>query len=157
MSKGVSHLSGSTKTWLETFHIFAYCGLVGNPHLAAKKTFFCSKNGVPLFSHGNPLGICWKILSRPRSLRAKPKRQDAGASAELPSAGSSGHQAGQCRRGWARGGVGAALSARGGLSGGFCVWVVVFLVVVVFLPKRTSSCACFVFFFFGGGRGGFAF
>ena len=30
----------------ETFYIFAYCGLVGNPHLTAKNYFFCSPFNV---------------------------------------------------------------------------------------------------------------
>ena len=31
---------------LETFYMFAYCGLVGNSHLAAKTYFVCSPSNV---------------------------------------------------------------------------------------------------------------
>ena len=57
----------------ETFYIFAYCGLVGNPHLAAIFSNFCSPSNV------NPgFGV------HPKTLKGTTHRSKLDASAHFP-------------------------------------------------------------------------
>ena len=45
----------------QTFYIFAYCGLVGNPHLTAKHLNFCSPSNVNHVS-GLDLFRCFRFI-----------------------------------------------------------------------------------------------